>query len=303
MLGAQNGQLASWGDRRVWAIVQTDCGQAVVDYWFEFEPDYSGIDTDSTEVVMPIGDSYSTAAANPPYYDELRGGLCRRSPAAWPHFLFQGSQEQPLIESSAACAGAKIQALYGSFQGEPPQLESVRAANPTIVTVTIGGNDAGFSAVLRTCLLRSCAAAPAGKRFSRLEEAETTIRKLQPRLKRAFLDLKKAAPRAQVYVVGYPRIFPSSRELAVNCSWLDNNERIGLNGLAAWLDAVERRAAKAAGVNYVSVLDDLDGHELCSADSWMFQVNPFCIRDVRCGHPLVKGEVAIAKAVTKAIIG
>lgn len=78
------------------------------------------------------------------------------------------------------------------------------------VTITIGGNDAGFAEVLRLCALNSCtdpSYRPYDDRpFTEWLAAE--IDSLEPVLLETFRELDSAAANARVLVAGYPQLFP-----------------------------------------------------------------------------------------------
>jgi hypothetical protein len=118
------------------------------------------------------------------------------------------------------------------------------------------------------------------------------------RLTTALKGIRGAVPFARIVLVGYPRLLPAQQAQNTACGWLTPRERIRANTLATYLDVALRKAAKNAGVDYVSVLDVLDKHELCTADSWVFEVNPLLYgRDTRQGHPIYPGQAAIRDAV------
>lgn len=237
-----------------------------------------------------MGDSYSAGLGTQSFriYDKT----CERTDSAWPHLLSQQVQSlQPF--SSVACSGAKIDDLFGPYRGEPSQLERVGYSEPAVFTVTIGGNDAGFSNALVNCYSHNCTGA--------LLNAEQKIARLGGPLEKAFrrIEFSKISPK--IFAVGYPQLFPSRKADVVNCGWLSDSERTTLNQLAAQLDATEKRAAENAGISYVSVLTALKDHELCTRNSWVFALRPTCVRDARCGHPLKAGQIALAAAVRRAI--
>ncbi|WP_242424925.1 GDSL-type esterase/lipase family protein, partial [Frankia sp. EI5c] len=91
-----------------------------------------------------LGDSYSSGEGSPPF--ELAAGRCRRSAGAWPRLL-AGLNPPVTTVLHAACGGATTRDLTRSQGLNRPQLDQLRALPqaPDVVTITIGGNDAGFS--------------------------------------------------------------------------------------------------------------------------------------------------------------
>jgi len=106
---------------------------------------------------VALGDSYSSGEGNPPYEqgtdkEEETPDLCHRSPAAYGPRLDNGLDLGPM--SFKACSGAVTNDIFqtsGANLTEPAQLSWLRPDTKT-VTLTIGGNDAGFPWVLEHCV-------------------------------------------------------------------------------------------------------------------------------------------------------
>ena len=162
-------------------------------------------------VYTAMGDSYSSGEGNPPYDvgTDASGG-CHRSNAA---FGRQFAVAQAGIGTTGiqhiACSGAKIANLTTTGQnGEQPQIAQM-TPNSQLVTVTIGGNDAGFAGVLTTCLLlgltTGCESTYNSNNSS--NNLYTIIDRLRPQLAAAYKAMKAAAPNAKIVAVTYPIMF------------------------------------------------------------------------------------------------
>ncbi|MBX6390095.1 MAG: SGNH/GDSL hydrolase family protein [Frankia sp.] len=239
--------------------------------------------------LVALGDSYSSGEGNPPYDGDAPS--CDRGAGAWPRLLANdlgaGSSVRVL-----ACSGATTAALTNSFNGQPPQLDALAAlgGSPSIVTVTIGGNDAGFGPTIASCVIWRCFWTGSDNRAR-----EFVKNQLPAVLETSYTRIKEAAPNARVLVVGYPEIIPSQSRNT--CGWLDNTERRQLDRLNSELNRVARRAADEAGVEFVSLDDALDGHELCTADPWVHPVSLVGAGLQASAHPNAAGQAAIADAV------
>ena len=93
---------------------------------------------------VALGDSYSSGLGAGSYISS--SGSCDRSTNAYPEQW--AAANSPASFVSAACAGATTSDVIGS------QVTALSAAT-TLVSITIGGNDAGFSGVMQTCVLKS----------------------------------------------------------------------------------------------------------------------------------------------------
>lgn len=235
-----------------------------------------------------LGDSYSSGEGDPPY-DLSRP--CHRSSLAWPTRVATFNASRIVTSKSIACSGATTRALFESYRGEDPQLSLVRSARPDIITITIGGNDVDFAGYIRWCYLPL----PCN---NRLDQAATAVNELIRLLPSTYTSIRNAAgANARIVIVGYPRLFPLAQAENRHCGWLSDGERTRFNSLAAQLDQGMAAAAGHAGMEYVSTLDALAGHELCTDRSWMTPVPSWPVES--SAHPTTDGHQAIADLVNR----
>ncbi|GGO90560.1 SGNH/GDSL hydrolase family protein [Wenjunlia tyrosinilytica] len=243
-----------------------------------------------------LGDSYSSGEANKPFdpgTDSANG--CHRSSKGWPRLLAQDSAKVRETRH-IACSGATTWALTHKFKGETEQLKQLKdlKEEPGYVTMTMGGNDVGFADILEDCFTPRSNCADDG----RLKQAEKDVKDVQSTVEKAYHAIKDTWKNADVVIVGYPRLFPKAAK-DEHCFFLSPNEREGLNSLAGKLDTVLAKAAAHEGVEFVSVLETMNGHELCSDDSWIYPIN--LSGGQQRAHPTLKGQEAIEKVVRKRI--
>lgn len=244
---------------------------------------------------------------------EVEHNLCHRSERAYSRVLverldFAGDAE------FHACSGASLVELATAEEqdnvGELPQLEHLDEGT-SLVTLSMGGNDAGFADVMRACLRQGVN--PHGNCRENLDATtRAEIRDLGTELAEAYAEIRRRAPNARVIVVGYPRIFPADpvRDAAFP-DWvpagmgMDAPDQRWLNEMARLLNATTRRAAREAGVEYVDVYAALDGHELGTDEPWIhgvgLDVENASVLDMASFHPDDRGQAAIARRVEGAI--
>jgi lysophospholipase L1-like esterase len=235
-----------------------------------------------------LGDSYSSGEGNPPY--EESAGRCDRSPQAWP---LLAAADLRWTVTNFACSGAQTTDVVNPYKDQPAQVDALAALRPRpdVVTITIGGNDAGFARVLVACFSTDCVST------GTVAAADDTILTVLPeQLADTYGAVEAAAPRAKLVVVGYPRLFPAHRSDVTGCAWLTNRERRALNHAADLLNGVIARQAWLAGARYVDVSRTLEGHELCTSDSWLVPLPAS-----GAAHPTAKGQKAIADRVADAL--
>ena len=131
-----------------------------------------------------------------------------------------------------------------------------------LVTVTIGGNDVGFSEIVAQCVLGDCSGVPTSAGFqAKLDALSTRL------IDEVYPALEAAYPNAMIVQVAYPRLTPLEGP-PVGCFWLTEPER------AATVEVVDRLdeaigPGGAAGDVFVDITDALAGHELCTEDPWV----------------------------------
>lgn len=198
---------------------------------------------------VALGDSYASGTGTRSY-DPNAGG-CLRSPFAYPALWARAHPTSSF--SFAACSGATTGQLAG-------QLDAL-SADTDLVTVSIGGNDAGFSSVMVACQLRGPAACDRA-----ITDAQRFIAEQLPgRLDGAYAAIKERAGAAEVVVLGYPQLF----ETGYCITSIDSGRRARLNAIADQLAAVTADRATAAGFIFADTRGAFAGHRVCAPDPWL----------------------------------
>ena len=250
-----------------------------------------------------LGDSYSSGTGAPPYTNDL----CRRSPVTYAN-LIAGTVVNGLPVDRpdlVACHGAKTIDFYTSQQpGLAPQLDAVQR-NTRLVTLTIGGNDLGFSPKFTGCYVGAdCSGAGPLASPQELSETQVKLTALYQQI-RAQMN-----PSGQLMVVSYPAVLPVTGESAdpqptpQRCPSLGENlilpERNAINDATSQADRMIRDAVIATGdsrVTYVNGLDLFRGHRLCSESGvW---ANGFVSPIGDSFHPNADGYRSIANRLAQ----
>jgi len=226
-----------------------------------------------------MGDSYAAGVGTGAYYSE--GGDCLRGPLAYP--VLVASRLGAQLDFTA-CSGARITDLLAL------QLGALTGASG-YVSVSIGGNDAGFGSVITRCALPLpliCGPAIAGARAY-------IRRELPGRLEAVYAAILDRAPGARVAVVGYPRAF--NGEDCDAATFFSPSEEAGLNRTANLLARTERATAEAYEFAFVDPRHAFSGHEICDSDPWL---NGLSTPLVESYHPNQEGYRAYKRLVLKA---
>lgn len=133
---------------------------------------------------------------------------------------------------------------------------------PEIITMSIGGNDAGFGQKLLACLL------PGTCEFASSQSVRSEVAKElaaeREKLVKVYKKAKESAPESRIYIIGYPNFVQASPETCGANVHLDNDEATFVNFATSYYNDVIRSAAAIAGVLYVDVEDVLVNVNLCS---------------------------------------
>ena len=204
----------------------------------------------AAERYVALGDSYSSGTGTRTYFDST----CQKSIYAYPYLLSQQRANTQLV--FAACGGATTSSVLSS------QVANLTSTTG-IVTITVGGNDAGFSSVITECAKPEWASVC----DTRVRDAQTFIRNTLPgRLNQVYSSIKSRSPSARVIVLGYPRIFAG-----IDCNagtWFDSDDMVMLNQTADLLRDVTRERALAYGFTFKDAIPPFIGHAVCQ-DEWL----------------------------------
>ena len=282
-------------------------------------------------VIVSLGDSYSSGEGIEPYYDQNAANryssldfLAHRSERSWPGQLalpgVSGSMAEHRNENwfFAAASGARARHIWEKQQktakarfSRPsdntphyltyptkklaPQLDifnSLGDKKADYVTLTLGGNDAGFGEIISHAIAGHTYV---GRSFLKLKLASLWKRFYAPEgirdsLLRAYRLIAEAAgPQAQIIVAGYPRLFSPagsktlfSRQAAV----LMNDAVSDLNKHIEYLVGLLR--ASGLPIHFVSVEKEFEGHGAYSA----FYDDPEARRNIEFIHRITFGAGA-----------
>lgn len=249
---------------------------------------------------VALGDSYSAGSGAGNAGDDP----CTRSDGAFPLLLGAGGALGPL--SLRACSGAVTSDLFAPSGQTAAQFDAL-SSDTKFVSLTIGGNDLGFSSILARCVrgtyLRITVLGEGGcagrtslrtdlaSRLSALAglgEASSPSGTPIYGLRTILAEIRARAPRAAIFVAGYPRLFGA---VSGTCTIGAVHETLPVGGRvrvgaeissadATFVDAVigaydavvEDAASGQSGVRYVDADPYFAGHRLCDRQSgW---INP-----------------------------
>ncbi|MFR9675631.1 SGNH/GDSL hydrolase family protein [Streptomyces sp. TR06-5] len=198
---------------------------------------------------VALGDSYSSGVGAGSY----DGSDCRRSANAYPELW--NAANAPASFAFTACSGAITTDVTSN------QLGPLNSGTD-LVSISIGGNDAGFADTMTVCVALGESACLAA-----VEDARDYINNTLPgRLDAVYDAIRSRAPNAQVVVLGYPRMY----KINGTCSFgISETSRAAINSASDDLNTVTSKRAANHGFSYGDMRPAFTGHEICSGDRWL----------------------------------
>jgi len=199
---------------------------------------------------VALGDSYSSGVGAPG-----QTGLCLQSSNGYPGQWV--SRNSPKSFTNLTCSGAETGDVLSS---QAPRIPS----GADLISITIGGNDAGFASTVLSCQISSDAAC--ARTVADAESAITAT--LGGKLDTTYAAIKAKAPSARVVVLGYPLLFDTSSS-SCGLTGMSLAKRRSLNGGAQVLDDLIKQRAQAAGFTFSDVRDEFTGHGICAKSPYL----------------------------------
>ncbi|MEV0623503.1 SGNH/GDSL hydrolase family protein [Nonomuraea sp. NPDC050404] len=226
---------------------------------------------------------------NNPNYTWKYGNACHRSKHSWPRMAVAADHTRSLgVRHDSwdanvdlqlhACSGAVASNIGGA--GQFRELGQIAKGyldeNTTLVTLSIGGNDARFVPILQFCASPGQVACPAqimpGDTVP-LRDSEPALitTKVKASVVAEITDIARAAPNAKIVLMGYPILFEDDASCV---PYIDHVEGSWLNEIGALLSTTMREAAAQADaalpdtqVVFADPVPDFQGKAVCAEPS------------------------------------
>lgn len=309
---------------------------------YNFTPLLSSADEEKKEkrVIVSMGDSYSAGEGMPPFYgqDSIakirdQDWLGHRSTTSWPGMLSvsgvgQMNQHKNDNWYFVASSGAETTHLFNSqekkYTGDNlfgkesinPQLAILDKldAPPDYITLTLGGNDAGFANILTDAVCSGTYYEP-GKLASKINRTMDNLYAdggiLDSLLRSYNAIYGKTGNSTTIIVAGYPKLLDPKGAPAImfnreECALINDSVHIFNEEIRK---LVEKCKQSGMNIEYVSVEEAFEGHGAYSSNPYL---NPVIIgpqsEDLTLNpasaysmHPNYLGALAYARCVQAAI--
>jgi len=214
-----------------------------------------------------LGDSY---AAGPLIPNPVLPLGCLKSDHNYAHLAAPGIG---LALRDASCSGAETEDMTNPQSVDPdgpnpPQFNSLDAGT-TVVSVTIGGNDIGFSEVVESCITYNPFSSPCKNKYASggKDQLAERIEATAPKVAAVLQGIHSRAPAAKIYVLNYPAIFPETG----NGCWpqmpVSFSDAPYLRATEQRLNSMLAAQAAANGATLVNWYGASIGHDACKGTS------------------------------------
>lgn len=260
---------------------------------------------------VSLGDSYAAGLGQTPLTGEP-AAFCGQSSANFPHQV--ATNLGLILTADVSCSGARASNINEEAQEDvndssstvPIQVDAL-SADTDVVTISVGGVDAGFTGLAQACLalgaqgpvwgpnpVNPSFTAPDCKSFLVVDGVDTASAQIvgnaAGNIGEAYAAVRAKAPNAKVIVVGYPAIFPDAANTPRDGCFApaivgnDFTEPIPnsfpytdvdveyLHQVEVTFNQVLAAQAAAAGFTFVDNLTPTLAHSACSEDPYMNRV-------------------------------
>ncbi|MCU1368994.1 MAG: hypothetical protein JWO77_188 [Ilumatobacteraceae bacterium] len=229
------------------------------------------------DTYVALGDSYVSGPLIP--VQGSNPGGCLRSSRNYPSLI--RSQIKATKFTDVSCSGATTADLFAPQDvqpgpANPPQLDALNRQTK-VVTIGIGGNDIGFTDIVVNCGT-SLPGDPGCKGdyvHDGRDELSEAIARTAPKVDRSLSEIKRRAPRAKVFVVGYPTVLPATGTGCYPRVPILPTDVPYLRSKVQELNAMLKARATAAGATYVDITAVSVGHDFCQVlGKWVESLVP-----------------------------
>lgn len=226
---------------------------------------------------VSLGDSYTAGPLIPNQQTNPTG--CLRSDHNYPH-LVATSLDGALL-ADVSCSGAttnnmtQSQSVTGGTN--QPQFDALKP-DTQAVSLTIGGNDIGFTSIAETCASLVNAGTPCQDKYvvNGDDQIADRINATAPKLAAVLSGIRARSPRATVFVLGYLDILPDNGQGCYPQMPMTDGDVPYLRDKEKQLNAMIQSVTVASGDVFVDAYAGSIGRDACKLPTvrWVEPVVP-----------------------------
>ncbi|MCX5412745.1 MULTISPECIES: SGNH/GDSL hydrolase family protein [Streptomyces] len=239
---------------------------------------------------VALGDSYAAGTG----LSQQTDAECMRSKGSYPAWIAE--TYKPSVFKDATCSGATTRSLWNHEGSSAPQVDAL-TRDTDLVTVTLGGNDLGFSDVITRCVLAGLTTREGTPcRDTAAKEVDAGFARLNTRLPDMLADIERRSPQARVVVVGYPNPFPADGSTCGSSVPLAEGDVTWLHQTTNRLNLMLELVALTEQAEFVDTSSVFRGHDMCRPSSGQW-INPLLPQTPGSAHPNAVGHLITAVEV------
>lgn len=211
-------------------------------------------------------------------------------------YFGQFNQQKDFKDNPEVLLQFRSHAQANDIRSRTQQSVFTEKYQPKNITITIGGNDAGFGDVLSACVVAGSCAFESTERAAKAFE----MRGLYGKLRGTYRKILSSSPDSTLYVLSYPQFIDDDNQCNPNVGLNDTERRFVREGVS-YFNSVIRQAALAEGATFIDIEQSLKGSALCSKKILDLAVNGVVAGDdmykvigQESFHPNSKGHALIA---------
>ncbi|WP_406450808.1 SGNH/GDSL hydrolase family protein [Streptomyces sp. NBC_01622] len=264
----------------------------------------SVVSTGGGSPYVALGDSYASGAG----LGGVKDAECDRTSGSYPSLIarFFAVAGPRHAFKDVTCSGATTRDFWNARGSKSPQIDAL-TADTRLVTLTLGGNDVGFSSVLATC----ARLAPSDRDGSPCERyftadgkdvLEERVTAMEGRVHDVLADIRRRSPHAKVIVVGYPALFPDDGVACPEVPFAKGDFAYLRDTTKKANRALARQAmAAGAGTSFADTYTPTIGHDMCQPrdERWIESLSPAV--NTTAAHPNSLGQSVMAGSALRQI--
>jgi lysophospholipase L1-like esterase len=258
-------------------------------------------------IYVALGDSYTSGPLIPNQHGDPID--CGRSDHNYPSLVAQALAVATFVDVSCGSATTKHMTepqtdlpLGGT---NPPQFNALRP-DATLVTVGIGGNDAGLVGVAEECAQLGATQptgtacrdhfAPGGR-----DTVAAKIEATKPKIAGVLQGIHRRSPGARVAIVGYPDPLPKNGGSCYPMVPLSPDDIRYIDELLVRINAMIAGQAAANDAEFIDTYADSGGHDVCTLPPTRWFEGLVPTEPAYPLHPNAKGEASMARSAIKVL--
>jgi lysophospholipase L1-like esterase len=251
---------------------------------------------------VALGDSFT---AGPLIPVQIPPPGCLKSDHNYPHLAAPRISERSSLRD-VSCSGAETEDMTQAQEVEgpdnPPQLDAL-SPDTRIVSLGIGGNDIGFSELIKSCSSPTPTGHPCQDKYvsGDQDEIRDRIQQTGPKVAAVLQGIHTRAPDAAVYVVNYLPILPDSGDGCWPVVPVAKDDVAYLREKEKELNKMLADQAAANGATVVDAYSAGIGHDACQppTERWVEPTAP--VSPAAPFHPNLAGMQGTARVLARTV--